>query len=164
MDKIEQTLRMLLSLLEDGNYIYHISGGFAAHLYGATRPVNDIDIVLPQADFLRLSKALKKNITNGPSRCFSPPWDIWLSELAFEDQLVDLSGDEQGRIQHKTSGEWVPLREDFNSAQTLTKYGLTMKVQNPKDLMDYKRIISFQGDEEKHLSDAAAVERWMKSV
>lgn len=155
------TLDFLLPILGRSHYTYHITGGFAAHLFGATREVNDIDIALPQRDFLALSEELKNFVVEGPARLRAPPWDLWLTVLRIGEQTIDLSGDEEPRVQHKSTGEWVPLPENFESDVAVAWGGFNLRVQHPADLAAYKSVITWNGDESKHLADAAAARLWL---
>ena len=163
MNKLKKTLRLVIPLLNNGNYQYHITGGFAAHLYGSERPVNDIDLALPQQDFQRFSDELKRFVIDGPRRFTLAPWDLRLTELKIDDQLIDLSGDELARVLDKNTKSWVPISENFESAVKVEQFGLSLMVQNPIDLMSYKRIISWKGDELKHLADVEVMERWVRN-
>ena len=87
-------------------------------------------------------------------------WDLWLTELSYSDQLIDLSSDLEPRVRHKVSGDWIRIDADFQSDVTVEWGGLVLRVQNPSDVAAYKRLISFEGDEAKHLADAAAAELW----
>jgi hypothetical protein len=155
------TLDFLLPILGRGDYTYHITGGFAAHLFGATREVNDIDIALPQRDFLALSQELKSFVVEGPARVLAPPWDLWLTVLRIGEQMIDLSGDEEPRVLHKSTGEWVRIPENFETDVVVAWGGFNLRVQHPNDLAAYKSVISWNGDELKHMADAAAARRWL---
>ena len=47
-EKTVDALRWIVGILEKKNILYQISGGFAAKLYGSSRPLNDIDIDIHQ--------------------------------------------------------------------------------------------------------------------
>lgn len=46
-NQIHAALDWLIPILTHSRAPFQITGGLAAHLYGATRPINDIDIDIP---------------------------------------------------------------------------------------------------------------------
>jgi hypothetical protein len=54
----------------------------------------------------------------------------------------------------------VGIAAYFDTDVMLNWEGLSLRVQNAIELAAYKRFHSFEGDEAKHLADAAAAERW----
>src|SRR5678815_3654346 len=101
MDRIADALRWLLPLLDRLGARYHVTGGFAAHLYGARRPVNDIDIDLPRAAIDRLAPDVAEYITFGPARYRDSTWDIYLLTLRYNGQDIDLTAVEDASLANK---------------------------------------------------------------
>src|SRR4029450_8640642 len=95
-ERVTNALRWLLPLLEMHGNRYHITGGFAAHLYGARRPVNDIDIALPRAVIDKLAPIVSDSIIFGPCRYQDSTWDIDLMTLKHQGQEIDLTAVEGG--------------------------------------------------------------------
>ncbi len=50
-EKVDAALGWILRVFKKHGVPYQVCGGFAAHLYGATRPINDIDIDIPRDAF-----------------------------------------------------------------------------------------------------------------
>lgn len=46
--KLENGLRWVVSILKKQRIPFQISGGLAAHIYGSKRPLNDIDLDVPE--------------------------------------------------------------------------------------------------------------------
>jgi hypothetical protein len=157
MSRLEDALRWLIPLLEAHGNRYHITGGFAAHLYGARRPVNDIDIDLPREVLDRLAPAVGEHLVFGPGRYQDSTWDLYLMTLEYRGQEIDLTAVEGGRIANKRTGEWDELVMNLDEVELLTYAGMQLRVQNRRDLIAYKGKIAY--DEEKHLEDIAAIER-----
>ena len=74
----QKTLRALcwiVEILDRNNISYGIGGGFAAHVYGSGRPINDIDISLSGKYFPVIVSEVKVFIKAGPKHYTSPKWD-----------------------------------------------------------------------------------------
>lgn len=50
-EKTINALKWIIKILNSKNIPYQISGGFAAKMYGSIRPLNDIDIDIPEDNF-----------------------------------------------------------------------------------------------------------------
>lgn len=159
MTRIKAALDWILPMLREKQIPFHVTGGFAAHLFGATRPVNDIDIDLPSHAIEAFGEAVGSFVESPPQRYEDATWKMFGVTLNFEGQLIDLTTDDEPRVHNKTTGNWDPLEMRFDDVVWIHAYGHDIPVQNPRDLMSYKLKIRY--DEEKHLSDAAAVAEYI---
>lgn len=159
MSNIKLALDWLIPLLETNRIPFQITGGFAAHLYGAARPVNDIDIDLPTADLNHLLPEVTPYITYPAQRHRDTTWDLYVCTLDYNGQLIDLTGASDAFIKNKDTGCWDALEMNFNRVVWVNAHGHTLPIQNPVDLIAYKRKIKY--DEEKHLEDVAAITRYL---
>jgi len=66
MKKTREALHWIVGILRKHKVPFQISGGFAAKLYGATRPLNDIDIDIPDKCLVDVVSDVKKYIIYGP--------------------------------------------------------------------------------------------------
>ncbi|MBI5470347.1 hypothetical protein HY968_03480 [Candidatus Kaiserbacteria bacterium] len=151
--KTVDALRWIVNLLNKYGIVYQISGGFAAKLYGSSRPVNDIDIDLSQRHFHVLLPEISQYITYGPARFNDGKWDVELITLNYNGQEIDLSGADDTRITNKERTAWIPYPNDISRALTLTVEGEPIKVMHPRDLALYKSLLD--GDHQKSDIDAA---------
>ena len=94
MDKLKDTLDWILPLLKSRGISFQLTGGFAAHLYGARRDVNDIDIDLPLSALTPLMKEIHSHIEMPLQRYRDSTWDIMGTTLNFEGQLIELTAAE----------------------------------------------------------------------
>jgi hypothetical protein len=159
MDRLQRALDWIIPLLKQHAHAFHISGGFGAHLYGATRPINDIDVDLPSSSLEKVMPHVSQYVEYGPIRHKDATWDIYLVMLNFHGQLIDLTSDDDPRISNKVTAGWDPLKMTFADIRIVEKFGHKLPVQNPSDMIVYKRKISW--DEEKHLSDVEAINRYL---
>ena len=64
MSLIAGNLAVVQKLLDASGFQWGVFGGAAAHLYGNRRPINDIDILVPQGQLnqVALKNASKKHV------------------------------------------------------------------------------------------------------
>lgn len=155
MSKIQRALDWILPMLKERGIPFYVTGGFAAHLYGASRIVNDIDIDVPADRIDSFVEAVNAFIESPPQYYQDSTWNMYGATLNFEGQLIDLTSDANPRVHNKDTGEWDVLEMNFDDVVWMQAYGHQIPVQNPRDLMSYKLKIRY--DEEKHLADVEAV-------
>ncbi len=158
MDKIERALKWIIEILNRKNIPYHITGGFAAHLYGAKRSINDIDLAVPDNRIAEIFEEVKQYVTYPPGQYQDSTWDIYQMALIYQGQEIDISG--KGKIFNKHTKTWDVLIDNLENVNKMKIYGISVAVQNKVDLISYKDKISF--DEEKHQEDIVAVKKWKR--
>lgn len=157
---IQVALDWIIPILKKEGVPFHITGGFAAHLYGAQREINDIDIDLPTHHLLRLLPQFSQFISYPAQRYVDSTWDLFVCTLDYHGQLIDLTGDEEAFVINKGTGVRDPLIINFNNVVEVKAFGHILPLQNPTDLITYKSKIKY--DEQKHLDDIRAIERYLK--
>ena len=160
MSKIKLALDWIIPLLKSKEIPFHITGGFAAHLYGASRAVNDIDIDLPTSCLDSLLPELNPNYDTPVQRYRDTTWDLYLCTLNYHGQLIDLTGDSEPYIRNKSTGNWDAMDMNFDQVVWTEGFGHMLPLQNPNDLISYKLKIEY--DEAKHLDDVEAVRRYVR--
>jgi hypothetical protein len=65
--KIENALRWIIDILYAQKVQYQLAGGLAARLYGAERPLNDIDIDVYEEDFEKILPFVREYVVYGPA-------------------------------------------------------------------------------------------------
>ena len=91
MNRIVNALRWLIPRLEEHAPQWQITGGFAAHLYGGRRAVNDIDVDVPRAALERLLPHVREFVVFGPARYRDSTWDLHVVTLDYEGQEIDIA-------------------------------------------------------------------------
>ena len=66
MERVKAALIWITGILNSHHVPFQISRGLAARVYGATRPVADIDIDIPEEAFDLLKEDVAKFIIYGP--------------------------------------------------------------------------------------------------
>ena len=157
MERIENALHWIVLLLQKDRVPFQIGGGLAAHLYGSKRPINDIDIDIPDSAFDQILPEVREYIVFGPDRYKDSTWDVHLMTLDYHGQEIDLTGTQDGLIFNKESGQWDKHTMNLDDVTMIEAFGLLLPVQNARDLIRYKRKIAH--DEAKHMSDVEEILR-----
>lgn len=158
-DKLEAALKWIVGLLNRHNMPYQIAGGFAAYLYGATRPVNDLDVDIPNEKFVEILSEIKDYITFGPARYKDEKWDLDLITLDYYGQIIDVSGAFGAKIYDEQNKVWQAYPCSFSTAQVRNIFGMDVRVMDPKDLAGYKKLLN--GEHQK--IDISVIEKYLKS-
>lgn len=156
--KLLKALKWIVDILKKHSIQYQISGGFAAHLYSAQRPVNDIDIDFPEDKFDNIYDEIKEFITFGPAHYKDERWDLKLVTLNFHGQEIDIGGAYTTKIYDDTLNTWVSVPVDFSKAQTLNIQGMKVSVIDLHDLIEYKKLLSGT----HQMNDIEAVQKYIK--
>ena len=158
--KLIAALRWITGILKLEHIPYQISGGFAAHVYGATRPVNDIDLVIPEKYFQKLYEKTKPYVTEGPVRHHGKKWDLELLALEYKGQVIDIGGAETSHITMKDAAgndtkQWMNLVTDFSKSVMMDFEGMQLPIEPKESLAAYKRHLN--GEHQKQ--DIEALEK-----
>lgn len=146
MSNTKEALVWITGILKQHQIPFQISGGLAAIAYGASRPLADIDIDIPDSKFDLLIDEVKPYITYGPERFKSDKWDLMLMTLNYRDQEIDLSGADSTYIFNEQMQQWIKLDEDFSKVNLKTIFDLSLPVIPIKNLINYKKILSREVD------------------
>jgi hypothetical protein len=159
---LQKALDWIISILRQQSIPFQITGGLAAHLYGGTREVNDIDIDVEACSIEKLRPLVGTFIVAPPARYMDSTWWMYGTTLNFHGQLIDLTEKSAPYVRDKATGEWIELAMNFDAVTLIPAFGHTLPTQNPHDLISYKRRIAY--DEHKHLEDVAAVESYLDRI
>ncbi|MFP4514737.1 MAG: nucleotidyltransferase domain-containing protein [Parcubacteria group bacterium] len=154
-----QALRWIINILSKDNIQYRISGGFAAHLYGSKREVNDIDIDIPENDFEKIFDKVKDYIILGPENYKDERWNLKLMTLNYLGQEIDIGGAYNQKIFDDLSKRWIHSPANFSKLKKVYFEGIKLTVINPSDLINYKKLLS--GDHQR--IDIKAVQEYIKN-
>jgi len=157
MRNTEAALKWIVGLLNKYQIPFQITGGFAGKIYGSERPLNDIDIDIPDKDFSKILEDVREFIIYGPAHFIDERWDCELMTLKFDGQEIDISGATEMKICDARTGEWKQMPTDFTKSVQKEIYGLTVPVISPKDLIIYKSMLI--GEHQK--VDIKAASAWL---
>lgn len=149
MDKLVNGLEWISGILRKHDIPFQITGGLAAHAYGATRPINDIDIDIPEDRFQEILEEVNPYIIYGPTRYTENVWDVFVMTLNYHGQEIDLGGAYTTRIRDPKTGIWHAAKADLRTAETKNILGLEIPVVNKKDLIEYKSWLALPGNHQE---------------
>lgn len=135
-------LQWITDILKKYGIPFQITGGLAAIAYGATRPLEDIDIDIPEDQFDVFKNDVKEFIRFGPERFKSDRWDLLLMTLNYRGQEIDISGAYDTQILNASTGHWQKLQENLEMATVKNIFGLDLPVIPLEKLIHYKKALA----------------------
>ena len=163
-EKTINALRWIVGVLNKNNIPYRIGGGFAAHVYGASRPVNDIDFSLSGEYFPIIVSEAKEYITSGPKHYSNAKWDCDTLSLNYNGQEIDITDIDTLRMSNREKTEWFQTKEHFRKFPTISKVVQDIEVSliDPRDLVAYKKELA-DNEHQYQMFDIQAVERYIEN-
>jgi len=160
-DRTIEAFKWIIEVLEKHNVPYRIGGGFAAHFYGARRPINDIDISLPGKYFEAIVPEVREYITAGPKHYSNEKWDCDTLSINYHGQDIDMTDIDTLRMSNKEKTEWFQTKDKFRKYpnQIMHIAGMDVSLIDPRDLVAYKKEL----DGDHQFIDIEAVEEYMYS-
>ena len=141
MKNTEKALKWIVEILHKGNVPFQITGGLAAKIYGSDRPLNDIDIDIPDDDFQKIIEGVRKFVVYGPAHYVDERWDCKLMALNYEGQEIDISGGDTLKICDARTGEWKSNKTNFSNVEQREVFGIKVPVISRNDLVEYKSML-----------------------
>lgn len=157
--KLLKALHRIIEILNRHQIQYSISGGFSAHLYGSRRPINDIDIDIPENDFEKIYDDIKEYIIFGPEEYQDKKRNLKLITLNYFDQEIDIWGALKCQIFDDILQKWIPNQINFSKSRKMNIDGLEINIIDPNDLINYKKLLSG----EHQIIDIKAVQEFIKN-
>lgn len=146
MNKVSEALRWIANILNEHKIPWQITGGLAARTYGATRPINDIDIDIPEDRFEAILNNVRPYIVEGPARTDNPVWDVYGLYLEYNGQEIDIGGAHETRIKDLKTGLWHHVKTDLSKAEPKILFGISVPVVDKQDLIEYKQHLAMPGN------------------
>lgn len=144
--KATDALHWIINILNKHHIIYQITGGLAAKIYGAKRPLADIDLDLPDQAIITILPEIKPYLIYGPERFQDEQWDILLLTIDYHGQLIDISGADDSMIFNKISNQWEKCEVNFSAAVEKQIGNISVSVISKADLIKYKSVLKREVD------------------
>ena len=160
----EQTLkalRWIIEILAKNQIPYRIGGGFAAHIYGSNRPINDIDISLSGKYFEIIVPEVMRYITAGPKHYSNSKWDCDTLSLNYSGQEIDMTDIDTIKMSNKEQTEWFQTKDKYRKFPSIMMGigGINVSIMDPRDLIAYKKEL----DGEHQSVDIEALRKYITS-
>ena len=157
-EKTTNALRWIVEILDRNKIPYKIGGGFAAKVYGADRPVNDIDISLSGKYFPVIVPEVSGYITSGPKHYLNEKWDCTTLSLNYHGQDIDMTDVDTLKMTDLAKTKWIQVKSIrlYDGIKTDIN-GLSVSIMDPRDLICYKKELG--GDHQ--LTDIKAVQKYL---
>lgn len=144
-ETVFKTLKTLSEYFVEQKISYQITGGLAACIYGAERPLYDIDIEIDAKDMAAVRDGLRQYVAKDIHHFQDDNFDLFMMTLDIDGIPVDISQTEP--ILHRlTGGEWQRLDARLDNANLMDVGGLQLPVVAKADLLRYKSIVKRSTD------------------
>lgn len=132
-------LRWVTELLEDLGIAYQVVGGLAARCYGATRPLVDIDLYVPdEASLDRIASAAEDRLVRPPSLHRDEHWDLTFLTLEWGAWKIEIAAAATARVWNRDAERWASAAVQFDESRIVETSGLELRVMPREDLIRYK--------------------------
>ena len=143
-DTTRLALHWIVDIFEEENIPYQIVGGTAAHFYGASRPINDIDIDVGEKHFARLLERVKGYVTFGPEVLIDSEWIVLVLGVTYHGQLIELSNADAQKLYDDETSEWKDFSYTLQDVVQIPWEGKQLRLLDPQLMIDYKRYLHGQ--------------------
>lgn len=160
-EKTSRALHWIVGILDKHKVPYRIGGGFAAHVYGSTRPIKDIDITLPGKYFDNIMPEISKYIEYELKNYKDEKWECYGLTLNYNNQEIDITDIDTLRMSDKEQTKWFQTKDTFRNFDPVPTIvdGVKVLLIDPRDLAAYKKHL----DGDHQLVDIEAVQKYIAS-
>lgn len=161
-NKTENALRWITEIFNRHNIPYRIGGGFAAHIYGSDRPINDIDISLSGKYFPIIVSEVSDYVTAGPKHYSNEKWDCDTLSLDYHGQEIDMTDIDTLKMSSLDGSGWFQTKDEFRKFDPIPTdvKGIKVYLIDPRDLVAYKNELA-DPEHLYQLEDVHAVEKYI---
>ena len=118
---------------------YQVVGGLAAIAHGATRPLVDIDLYVPdEVSLARFAEAVRVHVIRPPAFHRDDHWDLTFMKLEWEGWPIEAAAASTARVWNRNSGSWQPAAIRFEDSVVCTIEGVEVPVMPRGQLISYK--------------------------
>ena len=121
-------------------------GGLAARAHGATRPLLDIDLYVPDEALPEIATAISETLVRFPVPYQDDDWDLVFLRADYDGQAVEIAGSRSARYRDHRSGEWCDVEVVFDDGVVREVEGVRVPVMPVERLAEYKEALGREVD------------------
>lgn len=143
---IEEALLWILRILNEQQIPYQMVGGTAAHIYGGTRPIADIDMYIPKHKAVELALILENFVSKPLKHYVEDVWDIEYFQIKYKGQKIEFGLSPGTKIFDKRNNLWVEQTINFEYSVSKIYHGIKVQLMPISELVGYKRLLDREVD------------------
>ncbi len=143
LHNVEGAFRWIVGVLRHHAVPFHVSGGFAASLYGSERKTYDIDILIHPSSLRLILPTVRRHLVFGPDRYRDRHFDAFLATLEIYGTTIDLIT--ECRVRDHRTGRWHLLPGLTQSIRRKV-FGHWVAVEAKEKLIRIKKLIGRRKD------------------
>jgi hypothetical protein len=138
----EKAFLWITHLLEIHGVPFQITGGLAARIHGASRPLADIDIDMDYSAAETFFADVDQWIVSGPDHVEGENWNILYCTLIYKGQSIDLCDTERAFIRGGPEESWRAYIVNLDQPEWREVYGKKTPIMPKDKLIAYKKILN----------------------
>ena len=146
--RLSAALRWITHMLAELDVPYQVVGGLAARCYGASRPLVDIDLYVPDRALTDIEGAAGRHVLAPPTRHRDAHWDLTFMKLLRSGWQIEVAGADSAMVWDKRTVSWQPAAIEFEASERHDVEGIPLNVMPLAQLIDYKSGLARPVDNE----------------
>ncbi len=140
----EGAIRRLIKILDEAEFCYQFTGGFAGNLHGSSWPLHDLDIDVAKKDLPRLAQVMQPYACRPLAPYEDEEFKLHLMQAKIEGVQIDIAQAEEAF--GWSGGKWIPLETDLSHRQMVPLLDMQVCVIPLDALIAYKELIGRTAD------------------
>ena len=141
-----QALDWILDFMESKNIPYLICGGLGAIAYGSTRPLNDIDLYVPEEHYAEIVRFGRGYISFGPERVHNERWNVDYVQFIYKGKKIEVGSSDNIEIFVSKTQKWFHKKLNFKNYTLKRAFGRLIRVMTKEQLIEYKEMLNREVD------------------
>jgi hypothetical protein len=146
MKDSKAALQWIVAELRGRGIPFVVTGGLAVNAHQGSRPLNDIDIDVPDAALDMVARELAQYVVFGPEHYVGECFDCKLLGLRYRDQEIELSGADTFKVRDAKANMWCSWPIDLSAFELREVLGQVVPVTRLDELLRYKRAAAREVD------------------
>lgn len=148
IERLRRALAWITAELDALGVPFQVAGGLAARAHGASRPLHDIDLYVPEGALEPVRARLAEHVRREPSRHRGEHWDCYFMTVGFEGEQIELAEAPRTRYRRGAGDPWHEAAVDFERPAIREVFGVAVPVMPLERLVAYKERIGRPVDRE----------------